>query len=74
MELKTRLIEESEGRFSAVFMTGSGSTMVCIGSDQPPAWLQEQQHVFVAPARLISRQHGEWYSPQVRTPSAAIAA
>ena len=74
MELKTRLEEESDGRFSAVFMTGSGSTMVCVGSDKPPAWLHEQPHLFVAPARLMSRQHVEWYSPQVRTPSAAIAA
>ena len=33
-ELKQRLQQESDGAFDAVFMTGSGSTMVGIGSQQ----------------------------------------
>lgn len=31
---------DGRGRpFDAVFMTGSGSTVVCVGSDSPPGWL-----------------------------------
>lgn len=61
--LKERLQRESNGRFSAVFMTGSGSTIVCIGSDEPPEFLQEDQYadVFISPARLLVRMPGEWY-------------
>jgi hypothetical protein len=45
--LKARL--QSEGRaqdpaLGAVFMTGSGSTLVGVGSDRAPAFLQEAQY------------------------------
>ena len=33
-ELKRRLQEDSGGAFEAVFMTGSGSTIVCVGSHE----------------------------------------
>jgi 4-diphosphocytidyl-2-C-methyl-D-erythritol kinase len=67
-ELKTRLIEEGGGACSSVFMTGSGSTIVCVGSDVAPAFLKEGQYsdLFVAPARLIVRQPGEWYPAPTR--------
>lgn len=64
--LKDRLQNESDGRFTAVFMTGSGSTIVCIGSDEPPKFLQEEQYsdVFISPARFLVRNSGKWYKPQ----------
>lgn len=58
--LKDRL--RDEGDFDAVFMTGSGSTIVGIGSDVAPAFLREEPQYFVAPARLITRSGpGTWY-------------
>jgi hypothetical protein len=64
-QLKQRLLADSSGCFSAVFMTGSGSTIVCIGSPEPPAFLQEPQYsqLFVRPARLICRTGEGWYQP-----------
>ena len=61
LQLKQRLA--AEGSFDAVFMTGSGSTIVCVGSDTAPAWLSEPQYseLFVSPTRLILRQPGGWY-------------
>eukprot|EP00887_Chlorella_sp_A99_P003001 scaffold9.g3001.t1 len=61
-ELKRRLQEAGGAAFSSVFMTGSGSTIVCVGSDAPPAFLAEPQYasLFVSPARLIVRKPGEW--------------
>lgn len=63
--LKRRLSEESSGRFSAVFMTGSGSTIVCAGCDQPPEFLKEDGFVantFVQSARLLRRVGNQWYA------------
>lgn len=54
---------EAEGCFSAVFMTGSGSTIVGVGSDRPPACLTGRDDLFVSPARLIVRSAGKWYEP-----------
>jgi 4-diphosphocytidyl-2-C-methyl-D-erythritol kinase len=64
-QLKQRLLTDSGDRFSAVFMTGSGSTIVCIGSAEAPAFLQEPQYsqLFVRPARLICRTGDGWYQP-----------
>jgi len=64
-QLKERLMVESDARFSAVFMTGSGSTIVCVGSCEAPGFLQEEQYsdLFVRPARLIARAGDEWYRP-----------
>ncbi|KAL4434604.1 hypothetical protein ABPG77_002727 [Micractinium sp. CCAP 211/92] len=76
-ELKQRLQAEGSG-FSSVFMTGSGSTIVCMGSDDVPAFLQEPQYadMFISPTRLITRQPGEWYAapaPKAAAPSQAAA-
>jgi 4-diphosphocytidyl-2-C-methyl-D-erythritol kinase len=67
----------ASGSYDAVFMTGSGSTIVCVGSDAPPAWLSEDQYsqLFVAPARLILRQpDGGWYEPSPHNSSGRAAA
>lgn len=79
-QLKQRLA--GEGTYGAVFMTGSGSTIVCVGSDTAPQWLSEPQYseLFVSPARLILRQPGagSWYvatshRSQKAAPAAAAA-
>lgn len=74
-ELKRRLQEAGGAAFSSVFMTGSGSTIVCVGSDAPPAFLAEPQYasLFVSPARLIVRKPGEWYAPSAAAARAAEA-
>lgn len=62
--LKNRLIEE--GDFDSVFMTGSGSTIVCIGSDTVPEFLKtepEYANLFISPARLMVRDDDDsWYT------------
>lgn len=72
LELKRRLQAEGGG-YSSAFMTGSGSTIVCVGSDEVPAFLSEPQYseMFVSPARLITRQPGQWYAAPSRGAAAA---
>lgn len=47
--------------FDAVFMTGSGSTLVAIGNDQAPDGIQRDAGLFKAPVRAIEREEGAWY-------------
>lgn len=59
-QLKQRLLDT--GRYQAVFMSGSGSTIVCVGDDAAPDWAHEEG-LFVAPAvRLTTRTPGQWYA------------
>ncbi len=48
-----------------MLFAGSGSTIVCVGSDRAPAFLQEPGYsdIFVSPARLIERDAAGWYQP-----------
>ncbi|KAL0041579.1 hypothetical protein WJX79_008250 [Trebouxia sp. C0005] len=67
-ELKAKLQNDCDNRFSAVFMTGSGSTMVGVGSSKAPLWMQERivyQDMFCSPAKLIARQPNEWSNYQL---------
>jgi 4-diphosphocytidyl-2-C-methyl-D-erythritol kinase len=72
--LKSRLQEE--GEFISVFMTGSGSTIVGVGSDKAPAFLRgaEYNDLFISPARLIVRKPGEWYAAPKSAAAAAVPA
>lgn len=74
LQLKQRL--QAEGSYEAVFMTGSGSTIVCVGSDTAPQWLSEPQYkdLFVSPTRLIIRQAGGWYVPSRHSNQRAASA
>ena len=65
-ELKGRL--QRKGAFTSVFMTGSGSTIVGVGSDVAPEFLQDPEYrdMFVSGARLIVRQPGGWYKAPAR--------
>ncbi|GBF90380.1 4-diphosphocytidyl-2-C-methyl-D-erythritol kinase [Raphidocelis subcapitata] len=80
LALKRRLAAAGDAagrRFDAVFMTGSGSTIVCAGSDAAPAFLSEDPDcagVFVSPARLLTRRAGEWYAAPAGGPRAGAAA
>ncbi|KIY94983.1 diphosphocytidyl-2-C-methyl-D-erythritol kinase [Monoraphidium neglectum] len=78
--LQERLAAEGDAGgqpFSSVFMTGSGSTIVCAGADAAPAFLSREtaySDVFVSPARLIVRRPGEWYAAPAGGPRAGAAA
>jgi 4-diphosphocytidyl-2-C-methyl-D-erythritol kinase len=59
--LKERL--RATGLYESVFMTGSGSTMVCMGSDEVPDFVAQDASLFRASARLITRDPQGWYEP-----------
>lgn len=62
--LKQRIISASRGEFDAVFMSGSGSTIVGIGSPDPPGFIyndDEFQDVFLAEANFLVREANQWY-------------
>lgn len=75
-ELKARLAAAGGAAFDSVFMTGSGSTIVCVGSDEAPAFLLEREHadLFVSPARLIVREADGWYQAPLAARTAATVA
>jgi 4-diphosphocytidyl-2-C-methyl-D-erythritol kinase len=58
--LKQRLL--ATGRYSAVFMSGSGSTVVCVGADDPPEWAAKEGLFTARAVRLTTRQPGAWYT------------
>ncbi|CAI5461890.1 unnamed protein product [Closterium sp. Yama58-4] len=63
---KTRVATAGRGRYSAVFMSGSGSTIVGVGHPDPPELIYDDDayaNVFVSEARFILRQPGDWYHP-----------
>eukprot|EP00892_Ulva_mutabilis_P010536 jgi/Ulvmu1/7855/UM004_0086.1 len=59
LQLKERL--KASGAFESVFMTGSGSTIVGVGSDAVPDFVSQDPTLFVSPARLVTRKPGQWY-------------
>jgi 4-diphosphocytidyl-2-C-methyl-D-erythritol kinase len=72
LELKTKL--QGTGLYEAVFMTGSGSTIVCTGSDQVPPFVEENGSLFTASTRLMVREPGQWYRLPTAKSAGAIAA
>ncbi|BBM98793.1 4-diphosphocytidyl-2-C-methyl-D-erythritol kinase [Marchantia polymorpha subsp. ruderalis] len=67
--LKQRIAAASRGRYQAVFMSGSGSTIVGVGDSQPPEFLYEEEqysNVFISEAYFLTRKENEWYE-QPRT-------
>ena len=61
--LKDKLRGAGTSGVSSVFMSGSGSTIVQVGSDVVPEFVREDEALFRSPARLITRKRGEWYKP-----------
>uniref|UniRef100_A0A7S3XCH6 GHMP kinase N-terminal domain-containing protein n=1 Tax=Picocystis salinarum TaxID=88271 RepID=A0A7S3XCH6_9CHLO len=63
--LKDRLALSGQRKYDSVFMTGSGSTIVCMGSSEAPPFLYDDKGfdgVSIIPARLLTRRPGTWYS------------
>ncbi|XP_078444968.1 4-(cytidine 5'-phospho)-2-C-methyl-D-erithritol kinase [Wolffia australiana] len=72
--LKKRILAAGRGQYDAVFMSGSGSTLVGIGAPDPPQFIyddEDYQDVFISEARFCTREAGSWYSQSV--PAAATA-
>lgn len=70
--LRQRVIAASRGQYDAVFMSGSGSTIVGIGSPDPPQFIyddEEYKDVFLSEATFITREEGSWYSEPVSSSS-----
>ena len=63
LELKNKLKAEGDEGVVSVFMSGSGSTIVQVGSDTVPEFVEEDAELFRSPTRLITRKKGEWYQP-----------
>lgn len=63
LELKNKLKAEGDEGVVSVFMSGSGSTIVQVGSDAVPDFVEEDAELFRSPTRLITRKKGEWYQP-----------
>lgn len=63
--LKQRVLAAGRGQYDAVFMSGSGSTIVGVGSPDPPQFLyddEEYKDVFLSEAHFITRPANQWYS------------
>nr|GMD71411.1 4-diphosphocytidyl-2-C-methyl-D-erythritol kinase, chloroplastic/chromoplastic [Ipomoea batatas] len=66
--LKQRIAAASRGQYDAIFMSGSGSTIVGIGSPDPPQFLydeEEYKEVFLSEASFITRAPNQWYTESV---------
>lgn len=63
--LKQHIIAASRGQYDAVFMSGSGSTIVGIGSPDPPQFIYDDEaykDVFLSDATFITREENQWYT------------
>nr|AGE10578.1 4-diphosphocytidyl-2-C-methyl-D-erythritol kinase [Lonicera japonica] len=72
--LKQRIIAAGRGEYDAVFMSGSGSTIVGIGSPDPPQFVyddEDYKDVFLSEASFITRAENEWYTEPFSTNNAS---
>ncbi|KAL7113608.1 hypothetical protein ACP275_04G071100 [Erythranthe tilingii] len=63
--LKQRIAAAGRGQYDAVFMSGSGSTIVAVGSPDPPQFVyddDEYKNVFLSEANFITRSDNQWYA------------
>ncbi|PIA53194.1 hypothetical protein AQUCO_00900051v1 [Aquilegia coerulea] len=63
-KLKQRILAAGRGQYDAVFMSGSGSTIVGIGSPDPPQFVyddEEYQNIFWS-AHFLTRGENQWYA------------
>lgn len=72
--MKERILEEDNDKFSAVFMTGSGSTIVCAGSHEIPEFLLQDKYsdLFIMPAKPLIREQGQWYESRYQASSVPV--
>ncbi|CAN0905101.1 4-diphosphocytidyl-2-C-methyl-D-erythritol kinase, chloroplastic/chromoplastic (Fragment) [Linum grandiflorum] len=62
--LKQRIAAAGRGQYDAVFMSGSGSTIVGVGSPDPPQFVyddEDYKDVFLSEANFVTREPNEWY-------------
>ncbi|XP_059431044.1 4-diphosphocytidyl-2-C-methyl-D-erythritol kinase, chloroplastic/chromoplastic [Corylus avellana] len=74
--LKQRVIAASRGQYDAVFMSGSGSTIVGIGSPDPPQFLYDDddyREVFLSEANFLIREANKWYREPASTSASTSA-
>lgn len=72
--LKQRITAAGRGKYDAVFMSGSGSTIVGIGSPDPPQFVyddDEYQDVFLSDAYFLTREPNQWYREPASSPAAS---
>ncbi|XVF47218.1 hypothetical protein PTKIN_Ptkin03bG0091800 [Pterospermum kingtungense] len=70
--LKQRVTAAGRGQYDAVFMSGSGSTIVGIGSPDPPQFVYDDDDyhdVFLSEANFINREENEWYKELISKPT-----
>nr|APC65703.1 4-diphosphocytidyl-2-C-methyl-D-erythritol kinase [Cinnamomum camphora] len=63
--LKQRIHAAGRGQYDAVFMSGSGSTIVGLGSPDPPQFIYDEDdymNVFVSEAHFLTREENQWYT------------
>ncbi|KAK6925498.1 GHMP kinase N-terminal domain [Dillenia turbinata] len=73
--LKQQIIAANRGEYNAVFMSGSGSTIVGVGSPDPPQFVyddDEYSNVFLSEARFITRKTDQWYSEPASTTASGL--
>ncbi|KAK4407506.1 4-diphosphocytidyl-2-C-methyl-D-erythritol kinase, chloroplastic [Sesamum angolense] len=71
--LKQRIAAAGRGQYDAVFMSGSGSTIVGVGSPDPPQFVyddDEYKNVFLSEANFITRSPNQWYAEPISTNAA----
>lgn len=75
-KLKQRVLAASRGEYSAVFMSGSGSTIVGIGSPDPPQFIyddEDYKDVFLSEASFLTRQENQWYIQPSSSPTSSLS-
>lgn len=63
-KLKQRVLGANRGQYDAVFMSGSGSTIVALGDPEPPQFIyddEEYSDMFVTDAYFLTRNENEWF-------------
>ena len=68
VHMSESIMVESEAHYDAVFMSGSGSTIVCAGSQMKPACLDRfgdaGHKLYTRPATFLAREEGKWYKEE----------
>ncbi|XP_054797687.1 4-diphosphocytidyl-2-C-methyl-D-erythritol kinase, chloroplastic isoform X1 [Prosopis cineraria] len=70
--LKQRITAAGRGEYDAVFMSGSGSTIVGIGSPDPPQFVYDEdtyKDVFLSDAYFLTREANQWYREPTSSPT-----
>ncbi|KAI3775980.1 hypothetical protein L1987_45740 [Smallanthus sonchifolius] len=74
--LKQRVVAAGRGKYDAVFMSGSGSTIVGVGSPDPPHFIydeEEYKDVFLSEANFVTRADQQWYTEPSSSNASSLA-